>query len=133
MKLKGTIKNVKQVDLYVYAEGAPNPQIDTIQVRGGEFYYERKLTQPEVLTLLFPNYSEMVLIAEPGKELELVADASNLSEAIIKGTKENELLTEFNQAINGKGDREKQLAAQQFIYDNKTTNAAIAGIFAGIA
>ena len=126
MKLKGTIKNVKQVDLYVYAEGSPNPQIDTIQVRSGEFYYERKLTQPEVLTVLFPNYSEMVLIAEPGNELELVADASNLSEAVIKGSKENELLTEFNQAINGKGDREKQLAAQQFIYDNKTTNAAIA-------
>lgn len=126
MKLKGTIKNVKQVDLYVYAEGSQNPQIDTIQVRSGEFYYERKLTQPEVLTVLFPNYSEMVLIAEPGKELELVADASNLSEAVIKGSKENELLTEFNQAINGKGDREKQLAAQQFIYDNKTTNAAIA-------
>ena len=126
MRLKGTIKNVKQVDLYVYAEGAPNPQIDTIQVRGGEFNYERKLTQPAVLTLLFPNYSEMILIAEPGKELELVADASNLSEAVIKGTKENELLTEFNHAINGKGDREKQLAAQQFIFDNKTTNAAIA-------
>jgi thiol-disulfide isomerase/thioredoxin len=126
MTLEGTIKNVKQVDLYAYAEGSPNPQVDTIKVRGGAFSYERKLSQVEVLTLLFPNFSEMQVIAEPGQKLELVADASNLSETVIKGTKENELLTEFNHSINGKKDSEKRLAAQQFIYDNVTTNAAIA-------
>ena len=126
MTLEGTIKNVKQVDLYAYAEGSPNPKIDTIKVRGGAFTYERTLSQVEVLTLLFPNFTEMQLIAEPGKNLELVADASNLSETVIKGTKENELLTEFNHAIAGKKDSEKRLAAQQFIYDNVATNAAVA-------
>lgn len=126
MKLEGTIKNVKQVDLYVYAEGSTNPHIDTIRVRGTKFTYERRLSQPEILTLLYPNFSEMHLIAEPGKEVKLVADASNLSETVIKGTPENELLTEFRLATNGKGDSEKRLAAQQFIYDNVTTQAAVA-------
>lgn len=126
MTLEGTIKNVKQVDLYVYAEGSTNPYIDTIHVRGNKFTYQRKLSRPEVLTLLYPNFSEMLLIAEPGKEVELVADASNLSETVIKGTKENELLTEFRLATNGKGDSEKRLAAQQFIYDNVSTQAAVA-------
>ena len=126
MTLEGTINNVKQVDLYVYAEGSTNPYIDTIHVRGNKFTYQRKLSRPEVLTLLYPNFSEMLLIAEPGKEVELVADASNLSETVIKGTKENELLTEFRLATNGKGDSEKRLAAQQFIYDNVSTQAAVA-------
>ena len=126
MQLEGTIKNVKQVDLYVYAEGSANPYIDTIHVRNGAFSYTRRLSQPEVLTLLYPNFSEMHLIAEPGKEITLVADASNLSETVIKGTPENELLTEFRHATNGKGDSEKRLAAQQFIYDNVATQAAVA-------
>ncbi|MBO7294594.1 MAG: DUF4369 domain-containing protein, partial [Bacteroidaceae bacterium] len=126
MVLEGEIKNVKQVDLYVYAEGSTNPRIDTIRVRGGNFTYERKLSQPEVLTLLYPNFSEMLLVAEPGKEVELVADASNLSETVIKGTKENELLTEFRLSTNGKSENEKRLAAQQFIYDNVATQAAVA-------
>jgi hypothetical protein len=126
MVLEGEIKNVKQVDLYVYAEGSTNPRIDTIRVRGGAFTYERKLSGPEILTLLYPNFSEMLLIAEPGKEITLVADASNLSETVIKGTKENELLTEFRIATNNKRDSEKRLAAQQFIYDNVSTQAALA-------
>ena len=126
MTLEGTIKNVKQVDLYVYAEGSMNPRVDTIRVRGGAFTYERKLTAPEVLTLLYPNFSEMLLVAEPGSEVELVADASNLSETVIKGTKENELLTEFRHATNRKSESERRLAAQQFIYDNVQTQAAVA-------
>lgn len=126
MSMKGSIKNVNQVDLYVYAEGTPNPQVDTIRVRGGEFTYSRSLSQPEILTLLFPNFSELQVVAEPGTTLELVADASNLSGTIIKGTKENELLREFSHATNGKKDSEKRLAAQQFIYDNVTTQAAVA-------
>ena len=83
MRMEGFIKNVKQVDLYVYAEGSVNPHIDTIRVRGGNFTYERKMGRPEILTLLFPNFTEMHLVAEPGKELELVADASNLSATVI--------------------------------------------------
>ena len=126
MTLEGTIKNVKHVDLYVYAEGSMNPQVDTIRVRGGAFTYERKLSGPEVLTLLYPNFSEMLLVAEPGSEVELVADASNLSETVIKGTKENELLTEFRHATNRKSESEHRLAAQQFIYDNVQTQAAVA-------
>ena len=126
MTLEGTIKNVKQVDLYVYAEGSTNPYVDTIRVRSGAFSYQRTLTQPEVLTLLYPNFSEMLLIAEPGKDVKLVADASNLSETVIKGTKENELLTEFRLSTNGKSESEKRLAAQQFIYDNASTQAAVA-------
>ena len=126
MTLEGTIKNVKHVDLYVYAEGSMNPQVDTIRVRGGAFTYERKLSGPEVLTLLYPNFSEMLLVAEPGSEVELVADASNLSETVIKGTKENELLTEFRHTTARKSERERRLAAQQFIYDNVQTHAAVA-------
>ena len=125
MRMEGFIKNVKQVDLYVYAEGSVNPHIDTIRVRGGNFTYERKMGRPEILTLLFPNFTEMHLVAEPGTELELVADASNLSATVIKGTKENDLLTEFRHATNGKSEREKRLAAQQFIYDNVATQAAV--------
>ena len=88
MSMKGSIKNVNQVDLYVYAEGTSNPQVDTIRVRGGEFTYSRSLSQPEILTLLFPNFSELQVVAEPGTSLELVADASNLSGTIIKGKTE---------------------------------------------
>ena len=124
--MKGSIKNVNQVDLYVFAEGVHNPRIDTIRVRGGEFTYERKVSQTEILTLLFPNFSEIQLVAEPGTNLELRADASNLSGIIVKGTKENELLTEFSHATNGKKESEKRLAAQQFIYDNVATQAAVA-------
>ncbi len=124
--LKGSIKGVDRAEFYVYSDGGTFSGIDTIQVEGGDFTYERDIKSPIILTLLYPNFSQTLLIAEPGKTVRMKGDAAKLGEADISGTDENELLTQFRQQEVGKTENDARLAATEFIRSHLTTMAAVA-------
>ncbi|MBQ2123612.1 MAG: AhpC/TSA family protein [Bacteroidaceae bacterium] len=124
--IEGEIKNIRQAELYLYADNGNAERIDTIFVKNGQFSITRPLTSASTFTLLFPNFFELPIVAYPGDEINVKADATHLAQTIIKGNDENEALTTFRHATNEKSEREQSLAAQQFIYDNVTTQAAIA-------
>lgn len=125
-RLEGSIEGVGQADIYVYADDGYFDGIDTIHISDGQFTYERTLTQPVVLTILYPNFSQSYLVAEPGTVVTMQGNASKLGEATITGTKENELLTDFRQQNAHKTEANARLAAADFIRNNKQTTAAVA-------
>lgn len=123
--IEGSIKNIRQAELFLISDMGATQRIDTIYVRDGEFKCLRPLQEGQVLTLLFPNFFELPLVVNPGDELHIKSDATHLAQTIVKGSPDNELLTDFRIAMDGKSESEQSLAAQQFIYDNVSTQAAL--------
>lgn len=125
-RLEGDIAGVNQAEIFAYFEDAAFCGIDTIRIQDGHFVYEKDLTQPAILTLLYPNYSQTYIVAEPGVHIKMDGDAAKLGEAQISGSDENQLLTDFRTQIAGKSEAEARLAATNFIRQNKQTLAAVA-------
>ena len=94
-KISGRFLNMSQGNFYVYSPEGIIDGIDTISVVGGRFTYERPLEQEGTLMLVFPNFSEHPVFAEPGKSVTINADASHMKEMEVKGTKANEQMTKF--------------------------------------
>ena len=86
---------MNQGEFYVYSPDGDIDGIDTIKVVGGRFTFERPCERPVMLMLVFPNFSEQPIFAEPGKSVEIKADASHMKEMEVKGTKANEQMTTF--------------------------------------
>ena len=57
------------------------------------------MRDPSTLVLVFPNYSEQPIFAEPGGKVMVKADASHLREMEVEGTDDNELMTDFRQLL----------------------------------
>lgn len=126
VRIQGKLDNITNAEFYVYSEDGTFDGMDTIRIEDGEFTYERKLLSSAVLTLLYPNYTQTYIVAEPGKTIKLKGDASKIGEAEVTGTEENEILTEFRLANLSGPESNHRLAAAQFIRDHAKTLAAVA-------
>lgn len=98
-KIEGRLLQMNQGEFYVYTIDQSVNGIDTIKVQGGRFSYEIPCQSPSTLTLVFPNFSEMPVFAEPGKTVKIDGDASHLKMLKMKGTKNNELMSSFRERI----------------------------------
>ena len=114
-KLEGRFTNMNQGEFYVYCEDGLTEGIDTIKVNGGRFAYEVPCTRASVLMLVFPNFSEQPIFAEPGKSVTLKADASHMKEMEVSGTDDNELMTDFRLSIASVSPPEVVKRAETFI------------------
>lgn len=119
-RLNGKFKNLHTAEIYIYSEEGR----DTIRIQGGKFVYEKKLSRPMILTIQYPNFAEMKIVAEPGKETKFVTDASDLTQTKLSGSDENKLLSDFYYNINDKRGAEIKNSAETFIRKNPTTLAA---------
>lgn len=100
-KVSGRLLQMNQGEFYVYSDDESVDGIDTIKVQGGRFEYELPCERATTLTIVFPNFSEQPLFAEPGKTAKVEGDASHLKTMEVKGTADNELMTAFRaQAAN---------------------------------
>ena len=97
-RINGKFNNMNQAEFYLInlQEGSK----DTLGVLDGRFTYETTLTDTATLLLIFPNYSELPIIAEPGHDIDIKGDASHLKETTVEGSKSNELLTTFRLKTN---------------------------------
>ena len=93
-KIQGSFKGFNQGELYVYTMNG-SPRLDTIGVSRGEFVYQVSIAEPTTLVIVFPNYSELPVFAEPGVTIKMDGDASHLKETGIKGTDTNKMMTDF--------------------------------------
>ncbi len=98
-KIEGRLLQMNQGEFYVYSNDPGIDGIDTIKVQGGRFSFEMPCQSPVTLTLVFPNFSETPIFAEPGKTAKIDGDASHLKMLKVKGTKDNELMTTFRSQI----------------------------------
>lgn len=97
--MDGRLLNLNQGEFYVYSPDGVFDGIDTIKVEGGRFTFETQCKESGTLVIVFPNFSEVPVFAEPGKSVSVKGDASHLKEIEIEGTKENELMTAFRQQL----------------------------------
>lgn len=124
-KIDGRFLNLNQGEFYVYSPDGVISGIDTIKVDGGRFTYEIPCGNKGTLILIFPNYSEQPVFAEPGKTADVKADASHLKEMEVKETKENELMTDFRKQTASASPPEAIEYARQFIKDNPKSLVSI--------
>lgn len=124
-KIEGRLLQMNQGEFYVYSNDQCVNGIDTIKVQGGRFSYEIPCTSPSTLTIVFPNFSETPVFAEPGKSVEMDGDASHLKMLEIKGTKDNELMTSFRAQIAAASPPEAKRLAEAFISGHPDSPVAI--------
>ena len=122
--LEGEIDGLGEADLYIYNESGSSSGVDTVHVKDGKFSYECQIAEPTIAHLLYPNFSETLLIMAPGERLSFTVKASRLATAKVKGSEENELLSNFRRSILEKSDAEARKLAAQFVRENLQTLAA---------
>ena len=114
----GRLTNINQGEFYVYGLDDASAGLDTVKVEAGRFSYEMPCTKPSILMLVFPNFSEQPIFAEPGKSVDVKGDASHLKELEVTGSKTNELMNKFRRQIANASPPEMERYAAQFIVDH---------------
>lgn len=99
-RLEGRLRNMNQGEFWVYSLDGSIDGIDTIGVHEGRFAYEVPMRSPSTLVIIFPNYSEVPVFAEPGAEVDIKGDATHLREMTINGTDDNEDMTALRLELN---------------------------------
>lgn len=90
--IEGRFMNFNRGELYVYSIDGGLNALDTITVQDGRFRFETMLSVPATFVIVFPNFTEVPIFGEPGKSVNIKADASNLREMEIKGSKDNKMM-----------------------------------------
>ncbi|MEG1728800.1 MAG: DUF4369 domain-containing protein [Bacteroidaceae bacterium] len=124
VRIKGEFKYLSKGEFFVLAENNGWNSFDTIQVEDGTFSYDHELTEPTLVTLQYPNFSQITILAEPGKTIRIEGDARNLRTTSVTGTPENEALTKFRIAMLDKPTAEVQKEAVKYIKENPTSRVS---------
>ena len=98
-KLEGRLLHLGGGEFYVYSPDGELQGIDTIKIQAGRFTYEMPCTRPQTLMIVFPNYTEQPVFAQPGKSVSIEGDASHLKEMKVSGTKDNKLMDGFRKQV----------------------------------
>lgn len=125
-RIEGRLLHLNQGEFYVYSPDAALPGgIDTIKVQAGRFSYDVPCDHPMTLMIVFPNFTEQPVFAQPGKSVDIKGDASHLKEMTVKGTKDNELMNKFREQTASASPVETRDRARQFIEDHPESAVSV--------
>lgn len=124
-KFEGHLLNLNQGEFYVYSTDGVVQGIDTIKVEGGRFTYETPCDKAGTVIIVFPNQSELPVMAAPGKSVTISGDASHLKEIEVKGTDENKLMTAFRLQTASAIPQEADKHVAEFIKNNPKSLSAV--------
>jgi hypothetical protein len=124
-KIEGRLLNMNQGELYVYSLEGERAQIDTMAVNGGRFAYEVSCEVPQTFMLVFPNFSEQPIFAQPGQSVSIKADASHLKDIEVKGGADNQLMNQFRKQTLNVSPPEEARLAKMFIADHPKSPASV--------
>lgn len=124
-EMSGKFKGFSQGELYLYATDGPSQKLDTIAVVNGTFEFTTTLDAPRTYIIVFPNFSELPVIGEPGQEVTIEGDVSHLKEVEVEGTEANEALTAFRLQTSQLTPPEVAAAAETFITDHPLSPASL--------
>lgn len=123
--IDGRLLNLNQGEFYVYSpDGSVSHGIDTIKVQAGRFSYTVECDRPMTLMIVFPNFTEQPVFAQPGKSVSINGDASHLKEMTVKGTKDNELMNTFREQVLSASPVEMKNRAVQMAKDHPESAVA---------
>lgn len=123
-KLEGRFLHLNQGEFYVYSTDGVLDGIDTIKIEGGRFAYEIPCDEEGTLVMVFPNFSEQPVFTQPGKTVEIKADASHLKELEAEGTDNNKLMTAFRKQVSNMSPQQAIDAAAEFVKHNPKSNVS---------
>ena len=82
IRFEGQLDNINDAEFYILSEDGAFSGIDTVKITDGKFTYERDLSTPAVLTLLYPNFTQTYIVAEPGQTVKMKAGYFAVTEDI---------------------------------------------------
>lgn len=123
-KLEGRFLHLNQGEFYVYSTDGVLEGIDTIKIEGGRFAYEIPCDEEGTLVMVFPNFSEQPVFTQPGKTVEIKADASHLKELEAEGTDNNKLMTAFRKQVSNMSPQQAIAAAAEFVKHNPKSDVS---------
>ena len=112
---------MNQGQFYVYSPDGAISGIDTIMVQGGRFAYEIPCEEEGTIVIVLPNYSEIPVFVEPGKSVDLKADASHIKDIEVTGTDANDRMTKWRKNTSSQSPDGLMKQAEQFIRDNPSS------------
>lgn len=124
-KIEGRLRNISQGEFYLYSTSGAMTKIDTIIVQDGRFAHQTFIDKPATLMLVFPNFSEQPIFAQPGRTAKIKGDVTHLKELEITGTKANKQMTSFRQSIANVSPPEAANLAEQFVKDNPDSEVSM--------
>lgn len=124
-KIEGRLLHINDGELYVYSPDGVIDGMDTIKIQDGRFAIEVPCRDDGTLMIVFPNFSQQPIFAKSGGSVEVKADASHLREMEIKGTKDNELMTDFRKAVAKSSPPEEAKLAAQFVKDHPESPVSV--------
>ena len=119
--LEGRFLKMNQGQFYVYSPDGAISGIDTIMVQGGRFAYEIPCEEEGTIVIVLPNYSEIPVFVEPGKSVDLKADASHIKDIEVTGTDTNDRMTKWRKNTSSQSPDGLVKQAEQFIKDNPSS------------
>lgn len=122
-RVEGHFKNLNQGEFYLYS--LEKGTCDTIRVNDGRFVYDVALHDTTTMVLMFPNFSELPIFAEPGALVKIEGDVSHLKETTVKGTDDNKAMTAFRLETNELTPPEVQQKAELFIGDHPSSPVSV--------
>ena len=124
-RVEGRFLNLNRGEFYVYSTNGLIDGIDTVKLEGGRFTYHIPCEREGTLVMVFPNFSEQPIFAQPGKSVDIEGDASHLKELTVKGTKDNKLMNQFREAIANASPPQVAKIAAMFAADNPTSLVSV--------
>lgn len=120
VNIRGRFAHLEQGEFFIYSSDGGMDRMDTLRIRDGEFRYTLPLEGDATLHILYPNFSQLTIFAHGGDDIKVDGDAQNLSEVEVKGTKDNELYTEFRKEILQQSSKEARQTARQYALEHPT-------------
>ena len=124
-RVEGRFLNLNRGEFYVYSTNGLIDGIDTVKLEAGRFTYDIPCEREGTLVMVFPNFSEQPIFAQPGKSVDIEGDASHLKELTVKGTKDNKLMNQFREAIVNASPPQVAKIAAMFAADNPTSLVSV--------
>ena len=112
---------MNQGQFVVYSPDGAISGIDTIMVQGGRFAYEIPCESEGTIVIVLPNYSEIPVFVEPGKSVDLKADASHIKDIEVTGTDANDRMTKWRKNTSSQSPDGLMKQAEQFIRENPSS------------
>jgi hypothetical protein len=116
VRIEGKFRHMNQAELYLL--DLQHGQKDTITVRDGRFVFETSQKDSTTYLLMFPNFSVIPVFTQPGATVKVEGDASHLRGTKIRGTDENDEMTNFRLNTASQTPPETKASARKHILDN---------------
>lgn len=117
-KIEGEFTGMKNAELFIYNPYDPLGNIDTVKVQEGEFLYEGEVDAPAPYVLLFPNAMEHIIFVGPSARISYSAASNDLKNYSVKGSEENDLMTQFRTETSQLDNNKSKDIATRFILEN---------------